>query len=111
MKKKDIILLCVILSLALAISCVFFLFYRGRGDVVVVRVSGEEYARLPLSEDAEFTIDGVGGTNLLVIKDGKAFISEASCPDHICVRTGAASELKTIVCIPNEVTVSIEEKN
>jgi hypothetical protein len=45
-----------------------------------------------------------------VIKDGRAYISEATCPDLICVRTGYADELKSIVCLPNEVTVSIEEK-
>lgn len=109
MKKKDLILLCVILALALTVYLVLFLIYKDSGEVVVVRVSGEEYARLPLNEDTELIIDGSGGTNLLVIKDGQAFISEASCPDRICVHTGVASEIKTIVCMPNEVTVSIEK--
>ena len=44
----------------------------------------------------------------MVIKDKKAYISEASCPDMICVHTGYADELKSIVCVPNGVTVSIE---
>ncbi|MBR2613326.1 MAG: NusG domain II-containing protein, partial [Clostridia bacterium] len=50
-----------------------------------------------------------GGTNLLIIKDGKAYISEATCPDLVCVHTGHADELKSIVCLPNRVTVSIEK--
>ena len=108
MKKKDVLLLCAILALALVIFFVLFLIYRGSGEVVVVKVGGEEYARLPLNKDTELIIEGVGGTNLLVVKDGKAFISEASCPDRVCVHMGYASEIKTVVCMPNEVTVSIE---
>lgn len=113
MKKSDIILLCSVLAIAL-ISFGIFAAYNGLkgGDAeekaAVVRVNGEEYARLPLDTDAELLIEGTGGTNLLVIEDGKAYIKEASCPDLICVKTGEASELKTVVCLPNKVTVSIE---
>lgn len=110
MKKNDIILLCSVLLAAVVIFGIFAAFAFGKGDTVVVRVDGEEYARLPLDEDAELLIEGVnGGTNLLIIKDGKAYISEATCPDLVCVHTGHADELKSIVCLPNRVTVSIEK--
>ena len=45
-----------------------------------------------------------------LMKDGKAYISEASCPDKICVRTGAADELRSVVCLPNRVKLSVEGK-
>jgi hypothetical protein len=110
MRKSDIILLCSVLLTALAIFGVCAAFTLGKGETVVVRVDGEEYVRLPLGEDTELLIEGVnGGTNLLVIKDGKAYISEATCPDLVCVHTGSADELKSIVCLPNRVTVSIEK--
>ena len=80
----------------------------GTGSEVVVRVDGEEYARLPLDKDTELLIESDRGSNLLVVKDGRAYISEATCPDLICVHTGYADELKSVVCLPNKVTVSIE---
>ena len=108
MKKNDILLLCATIAIAAALFALFSALYLGHGDEVLVRVNGKEYARLPLNKDTELLIEGDGGTNLLVIKDGKAYISEASCPDLICVKTGCADELKSIVCAPNKVSVSIE---
>ena len=110
MRKNDISLLCAILCGALLVLGICGSLMLGKGNEVVVRVGGEEYARLPLEKDAELLIESENGSNLLVIKDGRAYISKASCPDLICVRTGYADELKSIVCLPNEVTVSIEEK-
>ena len=109
MKKSDIILLSVILAVCLIVFGVSALIFLGSGEEVVVRVDGEEYARLPLNKDTQLLIQGENGTNLLVIKDRRAYVSEASCPDLICVKTGYANELKSIVCLPNKVTISIEK--
>ena len=109
MNKNDIILLCVILAAAIVTVGILSLIFLRTGDVAVVRVNGEEYARLPLDKDTELLIEGVGGTNLLVIKDGKAFVTEATCPDLVCVHMGYANEIAPIACKPNMVTVSIEK--
>lgn len=111
MKKTDILLLCSILILCAVALAVIFAITANTSDTVVVTVDGEEYARLPLDEDTQLLINTERGTNLLVIKDNKAYITEASCPDGICIRTGAASELKTIVCLPNRVTVTLEKES
>jgi hypothetical protein len=108
MKKNDIILLiCIIAACAVCFSVAWALF-SGTGDTVVVTVDGEEYARLPLDEDTELTIQTPNGSNTLTVRDGQAFISDADCPDKICVRTGNATELKNIVCLPHKLTVRIE---
>ncbi|MBQ9113212.1 MAG: NusG domain II-containing protein [Clostridia bacterium] len=109
MKKNDIILLLCVLLLCSVIFVVVFFAMGNSGDTAVVTVDGEEYARLPLEEDTELLISTERGTNLLVIEDGKAFIKEASCPDKVCVRTGAATEIRTVVCLPNRVTVTVEK--
>ncbi len=108
MKKTDILLLISVVAIAAIALTVTYVVLGGSGDTVVVTVDGEEYARLPLNEDKELTIKTEHGTNVLVIKDGKAYISEASCPDKICVKTGTADEVKSIVCLPNKVTVRVE---
>lgn len=108
-RKNDVLLIGGIIIFALLALLLALWITRGDGNTVVVTVNGEEYARLPLDEDTELLIVGENGeTNLLVIEDGKARITEASCKNQICVNTGNASALKTIVCSPNRVTVSIE---
>ena len=108
MKKTDILLLVAVLLIAAIALGITYLALAKKGDTVVVTVDGEQYATLPLNEDTELVIVSAGGTNTLVIKDGRAYISEASCPDKICVKTGDADEIKSIVCLPNKVTVSVE---
>ena len=49
-----------------------------------------------------------GGTNILKIEDGKAFLIEASCPDHLCMNQGKIDQSgETITCLPNRLTVSV----
>ena len=83
------------------------------GTEVVVTVNDSEYARLPLDRDAELTLDdGHGGTNLLVIRGGEAYVAEANCHNQVCVDTGRISgEGELIVCLPHKVVISIEGSN
>ena len=109
MKKNDIILLLAVIIAGIALFSLFSALSADKGNTVVITVDGKEYSRLPLNEDTEVIIQGVNGTNTLVIKDNKAYISHATCPDLVCVRSGSATELKSIVCLPNKVVVSIEK--
>lgn len=111
MKKNDVILLAVLITLFLALVLILFLFIgRSESDTVVIEVDGKVIEELPIHKDTEYLIGGInGGSNLLIIKDGKAYVSEASCPDKVCVNTGALSELKPIVCLPNKVIITLKE--
>lgn len=82
---------------------------KKEGREVKVSVDGETVAIYPLNEDRSQEITGYeGGTNLLVIKDGEAYLTEASCPDHLCVHMGRIKEVgQSIICLPNRVTVEI----
>ena len=107
-KKKvfaDIILICILLVLALSVFLVVEL-TRREGAYVVVSIDGGEVCRYSLSEDGEFTLNG--GTNTLVISGGKAYISEADCPDGLCISQGKISRTgQTVVCLPNRVMLRI----
>ncbi|MBO5204162.1 MAG: NusG domain II-containing protein [Clostridia bacterium] len=109
MKKNDIILLCSVLLIAAIAFFMGTVLLDGSGDTVVVAVNGAEYARLPLDENTELLIQAENGTNKLIIKDGEAYITEASCPDKICVKTGKVTEMRSVVCLPNKVTVTLEK--
>ena len=48
------------------------------------------------------------GTNHLIIQDGFAWISEANCPNHDCVKKGKIRQNgDMLVCIPHRLTVTI----
>ncbi len=109
-KKKlwhDLILVAVCLFVSLGLWLGVTL-WKKPGEIAVVSVDGEEIGRFSLSEDREEVIETKNGKNILIIKDGKADMTEASCPDGLCVRQRAVSKTgETIVCLPNRVTVTI----
>ena len=105
--KNDILLILSVLILAGGVW-LYTVFTRAPGAEVVVTVEGAEVCRFPLDDNREFIIGEGERQNLLVISDGEAAITNASCPDHVCVKSGSISfDGQTIVCLPNKVVVSI----
>lgn len=108
-RKADLILLTVLLTVSLA---AFFLFRNAStpGTTVTVTIDGEVFGSWPLSEDRQILIPGILGTNQLKIMDGCAFISDADCPDLICLHHSPISYSgERIVCLPNRVIVLIDK--
>ena len=107
-KKKilaDVLLICALLAVALSVFLITEL-SRGEGAEVVVSIDGEEVARYPLDEDGEYSLNG--GTNIMVVSEGEAYIREASCPDGLCVGQGRISRAgQTVVCLPNRLMLEI----
>lgn len=110
-KKNDIILIGAILVLALAAYLGISLFQGAttHDAEAVVLIDGEEYGRFPLDTDVEERIELPDGSyNVLVIKDGKADVIEASCPDSICVdHRPVSKQNQSITCLPNKLVVEI----
>ena len=105
MKKRDLILFGAILGVIL-VSFLVVTLMKEDGAYVVVRVDGNEVARYSLSESGEYPLNG--GTNVLRIEDGKAFLVSADCPDHLCVKQGRIDQSgETITCLPNRLTVTV----
>ena len=104
--RVDLILIAALLLLA---GVLFLVLQAGRqeGGVAVVRVNGVETERHSLSVNGTFPLNG--GSNILVIRDGQAWLSEANCPDLLCVRQGRIHYTgQVITCLPNRVTVTVE---
>ena len=99
------------LLLVAAIGAVYLFFFRATGNSVKVTIDGELYGSYSLSENITKDIyTGKDNTNLnrLIIKDGKAYIESASCPDGICVgHRPIFRDGESIVCLPNRVVVTI----
>ncbi len=111
-KIRNDIILILLLALVALLSYFAMRYYQKASTVdaiCIVTKDGEEIGRYPLSEDTEFTVDsGDGSYNTFVIKDGKVDMTEADCPDQICVNHSRIYENgQTIVCLPNKVVIEI----
>lgn len=108
--KKNYRLDIIIVATILLISVVFLLVMtlsREEGATVVVEIDGATVATYSLFENGEYSLNG--GTNVLVIENGKAYLNYSNCPDHTCEKTGKIQYVgQTIVCLPNRLTVTIK---
>lgn len=103
--KRDIIVILSLLAVSIVMLLLVFLLSKN-GEFVKVSVNGVESGIYSLAEDREISING--GTNILKIEGGKAFMITADCPDHTCVNTGKISKVgQSIICLPNKVTVTV----
>ena len=109
--RNDVIFLAILL----AVVTVFLVVYERTGTradagaCVRVTVDGSVYGTYALGEEQEIPIvqDGVT-TNVLTIRDGRADMTEADCPDKLCVHQKAISKKhEMIVCLPNKVVVEV----
>lgn len=112
MKKNDWIIIIICLSLAGGFSLYLFTAGQKKGDQAVVTVAGEQYGAYSLNQDQKIEITGAGGgKNTLVIEDGYADMTDADCPDKLCVRQRKIrSRGEAIVCLPHKVIVEIKGK-
>lgn len=104
-RRADLILIAALLLVALLL---YFLLIWNRkpGQGVIVSVDGQEIARYALTDEGTYSLNG--GTNTLVIEDGSAYLIEADCPDHLCVKQGKIrGEGQVITCLPNRLTVTV----
>ncbi len=112
-KKKllgDVLLIGgIILAAVIAALCLFLL--RRDGDTVTVEINGNIFGTYSLSEDVRVEIpSGEGQLNVLVIRDGEAFVESATCPDGICAAHRPVShDGEQIVCLPHKVVITVQK--
>ena len=105
MRKNDWILAGGVLVIALAFYLINRFVIQSSGASVTVTVDGDVYGTYSLAEAQEIDING---TNHLSIHDGEADMTDADCPDKLCVHQRAISrDRETIVCLPNRVVVEV----
>lgn len=104
-RRIDIIVIASLLLLSLIVLLVISL-AKKEGAIARVEIGGEIVGEYPLDVNKEYSLNG--GTNILVIKDGAAYMTYSECPDHTCEKVGKIKFVgETIVCLPNKVSVTI----
>ena len=106
--KNDILLICALLLLALAVYGALRL-TREKGGEVIVTVDGRLAATIPLSVEATLPVgEGQGFSNVIEVSGGRVRVSDADCPDRLCVRQGwIRFGGESIVCLPHKLVVTV----
>ena len=106
MKTKTWILLLGVAFLLRLLGSFFVL--RNRPDAARAQISsgGKVVKTVNLRENQQFTITAEnGGENIITVRDGKIAVTDATCPDHYCVKRGFCASGTDIVCLPNRLVI------
>ena len=84
-------------------------FLSDGSENIIVLVDGQEQGTYSLRLDQEIRIDTEPGYNLLVIKNGQAYVLEADCENQVCVHTQPVSMTGgQIICLPHKVVIRLK---
>ena len=114
MKKKSWIWILIFAVLVLAGLAAAVRIGRGGGAVARITVGGEVVERIDLTkvrEARDLVIETAWGRNVIHIEPGAVSVSEADCPDQICVKMGKLTTEggMPLVCMPHRLIVEIED--
>lgn len=110
-RKKDILVVAVILSLVLAGFAINFLIFRDQAEVYgEIYVDGELIQQVDLSKDQEFSI-AEQPQIVFEVKNHSITFIESDCPDKICIHAGFIGHNgQSATCLPNKTTIRIRSK-
>lgn len=113
--KWDIVLIIVLLILSFVPEGIFYLSGNDASlarKYAVIQLDGKVYKEIPLSghrgtDTLEIHTDK--GHNQVVVQDETIGITEADCPDKICISEGFISQPgATVVCLPHKLLIEIK---
>ena len=107
-KKRLIFNIALVLTLLLIALSAYLIIEAAKeeGAAVIVSVDGKNVAEYSLKKNGEYSING--GTNILVIENGMAYMRSADCPRQFCVNSGKIHRTNEhIVCAHNKVMVLV----
>lgn len=114
-RLNDYILIIILILFGLGLLVVQSV-SGNNGNTVVIMRNGEFLQRLSLSDDLCDTdalyIESDGGYNILEIKNGRAYITEADCPDGLCMNQKAIDRHgESLICLPHKLVITVEGEN
>lgn len=97
------------------VATLFFAIPHLNGDLsetVIINQDGKIYGEYPLYNDAVIPVYyELGGYNLILVSEGEVSVTDADCPDKLCVKQRAVSKNgESIICLPHKLVVQISSK-
>lgn len=81
---------------------------NGNNNQLEVKVNGNCVYKCPVTTDMEKTFTGYKGYTCTVkVKDGRARVLRADCPDQLCRSMGWITASNSIICLPARIMISI----
>lgn len=109
-KKADFVLLALLILLGTAGS-LLLADAEDAGDTVLIKQNGEVYGRYALTEEQDLRVADGLHYNIVHIHGGEVSVTEANCPNHVCVEhTPIHRSGECIVCLPHKLVVEIESE-
>ena len=113
LKTRTWIILIAVLAVGLLALSVLLLTSRGEGTVVQVIQDGTVLQEIDLSKVREpysFEVAAPdGGMNRIEVEPGRIRVSDADCPDKICMSQGWLSDQAVpIVCLPHRLIIKVK---
>ena len=94
------------LLLAVCLGAGFYFMMPGEVSTLAeITSQGQVVKTVDLRRNQEFIIENNGNYNRIAVQDGKIGVTEASCPDHYCMKRGFCNSGTEIVCLPNRMTI------
>ena len=111
MRKKEIIVVCALLILALGVFGLMQYINSAKNNCYIANAAGDHLLDFNLDEDGYYEVTGDYGTFHLEVKDSKMRAIDVECPNHDCEAMGWVSRdfPMPIVCLPNNLIVVIDE--
>lgn len=110
MKKGDIVIILLVISLSLVLVSINFMNNRSSNHNLkaIIYYNGHIYKEVKLSEEQEFEVITDIGRNLVKVHDNGIEIIEADCETQVCVETKIANKNgQMIVCLPNKIVIKV----
>ena len=106
--KNDVIFISFLALFCIAVCVAVYKGGAVDGSNIVITIDGEEYGTYSLLQEQTIVIEEGNARNVIEIKDGKAYMLEASCPDQLCVDQNEISyDKEAIICLPNKVVLTV----
>ena len=106
MKTRTWVLLLIGVFLVSLTGSFFVLRHRPDAALAQITSGGNVVKTVNLRDNQQFTITAEnGGVNVITVENGKIAVTEASCPDHYCMKRGFCASGTDIVCLPNKLVI------
>ncbi len=99
----------LIAALAGAVTFAVMMNAPRKNPTVEIYQNGVLIKKMPLSQNAEFTVSCENGTNVIKIENGAVRVDYADCPDKVCVNMGAVKGAVPIVCLPHRLEIRVAD--
>ena len=114
MKKTAFWIVLIAVILAASVGVLIWQHNAKKNAVIAeIYVEGACVRTVDLSrvtEPERFDVEGAIGKNTVLVEPGRICVTDADCPDHVCVSMGWLPEENPfpIVCLPNQVVIQLK---